>query len=126
MLGLSYAALRACRIRGIRNGNWRLLDVVQRGFYRACLAYTRLRETIVNPKMVSLIGELVEKLTSTARIRALKAAVEEVDRVTSIYSRAGVFKWAPQVKAWLQDEVYMFWLGVTRLNSPTPQKIETQ
>ena len=118
MFGLSYGALRSCQIRGMRNGNWRLLTGLQRGFYRACMAYARFREAIVNPKMVGFLRELIEKLRSTMRTRALKVAIEEVHRVAPIYFRAGVFKWAPQLMAWLDDEGYMFWLGITKLNSP--------
>ena len=91
---------------------------MQRGFYRACMAYTRLRQTIVNPKLVGLLRELIEKLGSTVRTRALKAGMQEAQRAAPIYFRAGVFEWAPRLKVWLDDEGYMFWLGITRLNSP--------
>jgi len=116
--GLSYRALRACQLRGMRNGNWRFLNVVERGFYRACMAYARLREAIVNPKLVGLLGELINKLGSTRRVRALRLAVEEVDRVAPIYFRAGVFNWAPRLYRWLNEEPYLLWLGLTKLSMP--------
>jgi len=115
---LTYGTLRACQLKGMRNGNWRLLDGVQRGFYRACMAYARLREAIVNPKLVGLLGELISRLGSTHRIRALKSAIEEVDRVAPIYFKAGVFSWAPRLYRWLNEEPYLLWLGLTKLSVP--------
>jgi len=119
MQGLSYKTLRDCKLKGMRNGGWRLLDKVQRSFYSVCMAYARLRGSIVNPHLVGLLRELIERIRSTPRIRALKAAMMEVDRVAPIYLKAGVFNWAPQLYRWLQDESYLIWLGLTKLNMPS-------
>ncbi len=121
MFRLSYETLRACQLKGMRNGNWRLLDRVQKGFYRACMAYARLREAIVNPKLVGHLRALIEKLKSTMRARALEVAIKEVERVAPIYSKAGIFRWAPCLYRWLHEEPYLVWLGFTRLNTPCGQ-----
>jgi len=118
MFGLSYETLKAYQLKGMRNGNWRLLDTVQRGFYRACIDYARLREAIVNPRLIGLLRELIEKLRSTNRIRCLKVGLKEVERVAPIYFEVGVFKWAPQLYRWLREEPYLIWLGFTKLNRP--------
>ncbi len=119
MSGLSYGVLRAFQLRGLRNGNWRLLDGLQRGFYRACMVYARLRRCVVNPKLISLLRDLIGKLGSTVRVRALKAARMEVERALPIYVGAGVFGWAPRLRGWLRDKAYLLWLGFSRLNGPS-------
>jgi len=118
MLGLSYGALRACQLRGFRNGSWRHLTGVQKGFYRACMAYAKLREVIVNRKLLGFLRELLDKLGSTVRARALKLGLEEAERVTPIYLRAGVFRWARRLHSWLKEEPYLLWLGFMKLNAP--------
>ena len=118
VLGLSYGVLRAFQLKGMRNGNWRLLDGFQRGFYRACMVYARLRRCVISSKLVGLLRELMGKLGSTMRVKALKAAVEEVERAVPIYVRAGVFSWAPRLRSWLRDKAYLLWLGFMKLNAP--------
>ena len=122
MFGLSYEVIKACQTKGMRNGNWRFLNTVQRGFYRACLAYARVRRVIVNPNVVRLLGALMCRLRSMMRVRALRSGMEEAERVTPIYLKIGVFKWAFKLMDWLMDESYLFWLGITRLNSLDRQR----
>ena len=117
--GISYEALRAYQLKGFRNGNWRRLDGIKRVFYRACVAYASVRRVIRNPRLVSLLRDIIEELKSTVRVRALKEAVREVERVVPIYLKAGVFRWAPQLVRWLRDESYLAWLGFKKLNTPT-------
>jgi len=114
---LSYEDLKACHLRGMRNGNWFLLDRVQRGFYRACMVYTRLSRPIRNPRLVGFLGDLMEKMRSSRKIRALRTAAKEVERIMPICFNAGVFNWVPQLLRWLQEEQYLEWLGVTKLST---------
>ena len=114
--GLSYSTLKAGLFKGMRNRNWFLLDGVQRGFYRACMAYARLRKAIRNPKMIGFLNDLLERLRSTPRLGAVRAALEEVERAVPIYIKSGVFVWAPQLIGWLRDESYLTWLGFTKIN----------
>jgi len=118
MFGLSYGVLSSHRLKGMRNGNWRLLDRTQRGFYRACVAYAKLRGAIVNPKLVRLLRALIEQLKSTYGSRTLEVAEIEVSRMASVYLKAGVFNWVPQLCRWLQEETYLVWLGLMKLNTP--------
>ncbi|MDH5686557.1 MAG: hypothetical protein OEZ48_01625 [Candidatus Bathyarchaeota archaeon] len=117
-MGLSYGVLRAFQLKGMRNGNWRLLDGFQRGLYRACMVYARLRRSVISSKLVGLLTELMGKLGSTMRVKALKAAREEVERAVPIYVRAGIFSWAPRLHSWLRDKAYLLWLGFMKLNAP--------
>jgi len=118
LYALSYDTLKAGMLKGMRNGNWVLLDGVQRGFYRACMAYARLSRAIRSLKIIGLLNELFEKLRSTPKMRALRAGLEEVERVAPIYIKSGVFGWAPQLVGWLRDESYLTWLGFTKLYTP--------
>jgi hypothetical protein len=121
MLGLSYTALKRCQTRGIRNGKWRTLKVIQRGFYRACMIFTKTSKNIVNPKMFRLLTELINKLISNTRTEAIRLGIQEVERLTSIYSSSGVFNWSP-IKTWLTEKSYYLWLGILVLNSKRKKK----
>ena len=115
---ISYETLRAYQLKGFRNGNWRRLDRMKRVFYRVCVAYASVRRVIRNPELVSLLRDIIEELKSTIKVRALKEAVREVERVVPIYLKAGVFRWATQLVKWLRDESYLTWLGFKKLNTP--------
>ena len=117
--GIPYRALRAYQLKGFRNGNWRRLDRMKRVFYRACVVYASVKRVIKNPGLVSLLRDIIKELMSTIRVRALKEAVREVERVVPIYLKAGVFRWATQLVKWLRDESYLTWLGFKKLNTPT-------
>jgi len=117
--GVSYEALRAYQLRGFRNGNWRRLGRMKRIFYRACIAYARIKRVIRNPRVVSLLRDIILELKSTVKVRALNEAIREVDRVIPIYLKAGVFRWAARLIEWLRDESYLIWLGFKKLNTPT-------
>lgn len=117
--GVSYEALRAYQLRGFRNGNWRRLERMKRIFYRACIAYARIRRVIRNPRVVSFLRDIILELKSTVKVRALNEAIREVERVIPIYLKAGVFRWAAQLIKWLRDESYLIWLGFKKLNTPT-------
>ena len=119
MFGLTHEVLSAYQLKAVRNGNWRLLNGMQRGFYRACVVYARLRGSIVNPKLVDLLRGLIEKIRSTPKMEALNVAIIEINRMAPIYFRAGVFNWVPELQRWLQEEPYLIWLGLTKLNTPT-------
>jgi hypothetical protein len=121
MLGLSYTALKKCRTRGIRNGKWRTLDLLQRGFYRASMVFTKTSKNIVNPKMFMFLRKLIMKLISNTRTEAVRLGIQEVKRVTSIYSSSGVFNWSP-IKSWLTEKSYYLWLGMLVFNSKQRRK----
>ena len=92
---------------------------MKRIFYRACIAYARIKRVIRNPRVVSLLRDIILELKSTVKVRALNEAIKEVERVIPIYLKAGVFRWATRLIKWLRDESYLIWLGFKKINTHT-------
>jgi len=76
---------------------------------------SRLRGKIVNPSLVERVKSIILKLVQTPVARILQLGREQASRLMELYSRNGVFEWAPSVKQWLKDSKYLLWLGVRQL-----------
>ena len=108
---LTYAELLTSLKKGVRNGNWRKLDRVERAFYRASLCFARIRGRIVNSRLVELLSSILERLLETPRMRIMRRGVERAAEMLEKYEKAGVFKWAPMLRKWLAEKEYIEWLG---------------
>ena len=110
---ITYAELLASFRKGLRNGNWRKRNFMDKALFRASLWYAKHRGSIVNTALVEKLLGIVERLKETKGMRifkrGLKKAVELLEK-----SEEGVFTWAPQLKYWLKDPDYIFWLGTVR------------
>ena len=106
-MSLTYRELKSCWIRGLRNGNIRRLNRLQRALYRACLEYTKRVGRIVNVFLMSQLKLLMARLTTTFKLQVLKAGLESVHRILL----SSVSEWAPEVITWVREESYIFYLG---------------
>ena len=110
---ITYRELKAIFWKGLRNGNWRHLNPLDKALYRASLWYAKYRGSIVNTALVEKLMALIERLKETKGMRiferGLKKAVELPKKSEEV-----VFTWAPQLKHWLRDPDYIFWLGTVR------------
>ena len=117
-VGITSGELKAIFQKGLRNGNWRHLNPLDKALYRASLWYAKHRGNIVNAALVGKLMALVEKLKETKgkRIfkRGFKKAAEMLRKCEEQGQEQGVFTWAPQLKHWLNDPDYIFWLGAVR------------
>ena len=115
MSNMTYADLSASFKKGLRNGNWKRLNLLERALFRALLWYAKHRGSIVSASLVEKLSALVEKLKETKAMkifkRGFKKAIEMLEK-----SEEGerAFTWAPQLKYWLKDPNYIFWLGTVR------------
>ncbi|MBS7618975.1 hypothetical protein KEJ25_10400, partial [Candidatus Bathyarchaeota archaeon] len=48
---ITYEELKHYYIKGVRSGRIHMLSVVERGFYRACIAFAKVKAAIVSPKL---------------------------------------------------------------------------
>lgn len=48
------------------------------------------------------------------RVRILMDGEIKALEMLTQYRENGVFRWVPQLKAWLRDQAYKFWLGTTQ------------
>ncbi|MBE0517085.1 MAG: hypothetical protein IBX41_06820 [Methanophagales archaeon] len=112
---MRYAELLCHFRKSLRNGNWHRLSYLEKGLYRAILCYTKVKGEIVNAKLRAMVLRIVEKLRETPRLRILKAGQEKAKRILSTYMEKDVFDWCPELKGWLENPDYIFWLGIATL-----------
>ena len=111
---LSYAVLRMYQLKGLRNGNWHRLCILEKAFYRACMTYYKVGQSIKSQRLVSLLNEIIAKLKSTMKVKVLQGALREIRRIIPIYLKVNVFEWAPMLVDWLREESFLMWLGIVR------------
>jgi len=100
--------------KGLRNGNWRRLSRLEKALHMTSLWYVKSRRSIVNATLVEKLLALIGKLKETKGIRIFKRGSEKAVELFNKYEERGVFTWAPQLKRWLRDPDYIFWLGTMR------------
>jgi len=114
MIGITYEDLLANFKKGQRNGNWRKLKILDKALFRASLWYAKHRGSIVNTSLVEKLSALIEKLKETKGMRIFKRGFKKAIEMLDKYEEKDVFTWAPQLKHWLRDPDYIFWLGTMR------------
>ena len=114
MQTLSYVELLTSFRKGLRNGNWRRLNFLDKALYRASLWYTKYLGSIVNSALVGKLMELVERLKETKGKKRFRSGFRKA--VELLNKGEEIFAWAPQsqLKGLLKDPDYIFWLGKTR------------
>lgn len=111
MMAITYVDLVTTFRRGLRNGNWKKLSFLDRALFRASLWYAKHRGIIVKASLVEKLLALVEKLKETKSMRIFKRGFGKAIEMFETCEEKGVFTWAPQLKDWLEDHDYIFWLG---------------
>ena len=125
---LTYELLRENLKKGQRRGNWRTLNRLEKALYRAAMAYIRpndrramvngliarieRRRALTNRTVVAKLIALVERLQQTAGKRIFQRGFKKAGILLEKGEEL-VFAWAPQLKEWLKDPDYIFWLGMT-------------
>jgi len=98
--------------KGQRTGRWRRLRFLDRALYKASLQYLRHGGRILNESLLAKLERLVEQLTETRGQRILKRGVAKAAALLSGIEN-GISGWLLQLKAWLKDPDYIFWLGTS-------------
>ena len=111
---LSYEELLTSLRKGLRNGNWRKLNPLDKALYRASLWYTKRLGGIVNGTLVEKLRVLVKMLSEKKGMRIFKKGLKKAAKLLEAGEESGVFTWAPRLRHWLKDPNYIFWLGTVR------------
>jgi hypothetical protein len=121
MSDITYADLFTSFRKGLRNGNWRHVNRLDKALFRASLWYLKQRSkrdgngSIVNALLVEKLSALAEKLKETKGMRIFERGLKKAVKLLEKSEEGeGVFTWAPQLKYWLRDPDYIFWLGTAR------------
>ena len=113
-MGITYEGLFTSFKKGLRNGNWKRLNFFERALYGASLWYLKPHGRIVNASLVEKLSALIEKLKETKGMRIFRRGFEKALEMFEKGEEKGIFAWASQLKDWLRDPDYIFWLGTTR------------
>jgi hypothetical protein len=105
----TYKELLTSFRKGLKNGNWRKLNRLEKALVMASLWYSRVQGAIMNEMLVRKLSVLVEKLKETKGARIFKRGYEKA--VELLDKGEGIFAWAPSLREWLKDVDYVFWLG---------------
>jgi len=100
--------------KGVRNGNWRKLNRLDRALYRAAMWYAKRGGSIVDGKLVEKLLGVIERLKETKGMRIFKRGFEKAVELLEKGEEKGVFAWAPSLRCWLKEPDYIFWLGTVR------------
>ena len=117
---IDYFELKAVWVKACRNGNIRKLNPIERGFFRACLTYTKVNGPIVSRTVLGMIGRLIEVLTITPRREALKQGFEKVKTLIKNINLIGMF---PRILDWVRSLDYILYLGFMEMNKPEYMKV---
>jgi hypothetical protein len=115
---ITYPSLVDFRRHGLRNGNWRHLDTADRALFRCAFWVAKVRGKISNTKLMVQVLKIALKLVERAPSTILEAGRRRAAAIYEAYAKpSGVFSWAPQVRGWLNDVRYVWYLGVLGVNS---------
>jgi len=108
----SYGFLSTSWRKALRNGSWNCISSTEKALYRCAVCLARTRGFIVNRALVTKILNIMRCFSEDIR-SLITAAGKKRARIMNGYgSQRRIFRWAPQVKEWLRDAQYVFYLGV--------------
>jgi hypothetical protein len=112
----SYRDLLSVWRKGVRNGNWVKLTCLERGLFRCAVSLAKLRGRIINLRLMVYTAKIALKLLALPKNRITQVGRAKAQVLTSLYALKGVFKWCPELKCWLSEPNYIFWLGLNSVS----------
>jgi hypothetical protein len=107
---VSYGFLSMSLRKSLRNGSWSSISSTQKALYRCALWIAKTRGGIVNKTLVAQVLSIVQCFFQSIRSRITAVGRKRAENMMKICS--GIFRWAPQLKDWMRDANYIFYLGV--------------
>jgi hypothetical protein len=87
-----------------------------RALLKGVIAFLREGGRIISSTLKEALKSVLEKLRVTPKRIILEFGEVRAVEMQNLYAKNGVFKWVPQLKAWLKDPTYKFWLGTLQIN----------
>ena len=112
-ISLKHAPLDTLWHRSLRNGSWNTLTSTRKALYRCALWLAKSRGGINNKKLIEQVLQIAYQLLRSVQSRIVSTGEKRARMMLETYEKPhGVFSWAPQVREWLLDSLYVFYLGV--------------
>ena len=102
--------LLQCYRKSRRTGNWRRLYYREKALFRASLDYLRHGGRILNESLRVKLERLIERLRETRGQRIVKRGLAKAAAILKGVEN-GISVWLLELKTWLKDPDYIFWLG---------------
>jgi hypothetical protein len=117
--GLGHAELLNALRGAYRNRKrWRWSKHIHKKLLEACVGFTRNGFRIVDTMVLARLRVAFRELgIINRRVRILVEGEFKASEMQTELEKRKVFKWVPQLKAWLRDETYKFWLGTIQISS---------
>ncbi len=109
---LSYAFLLTSLRKGLRNGNWTMLDNTEKALFRCALWVTKTKGKISNMKLVVQVLSIAPKIFQTIRRIGRAGRMRATMMLQEFAKSGGVFTRAPRVRGWLHDPQYQTYLAL--------------
>ena len=114
---ITHRVLVGLRRRGLRNGNWKRLNIEDKALFRCAFWVAKAKGKITSTKLMVQVLKIGLKLVEGAKSAIHKAGQRRTTLMFQTYSKPlGVFSWAPQVRGWLNDSRYVWYFGVLGVN----------
>jgi len=107
---LTYDRLQQCYRKSVRTGRWRRLHYLDKVLFRASLDYLKRGGRILNKALSGKLSWLLATLSETRGQRIVKRGLAKAAGLLTGIEK-GLSGWVLDLKAWLQDPDYIFWLG---------------
>ncbi len=109
---ISHAEMLDLWNRARRNGALSRLGHIKRGLFCAALEYTRTVGEIVHPKLVGIISGMADLISNTIGRRIWRQGMK---RAWAWLHNTKLMAFFPNVRKWLYEDEYIFWLGTELL-----------
>jgi len=109
---ISHAEMLELWERARKNGALRKLGYIKRGLFCAALEYTRTVGEIVHPKLIGTIRGMADLIRNTIGRRIWR---QGMNRARAWLHNARLIAFFPNVRKWLCEDSYIFWLGTELL-----------
>lgn len=113
---VSYVELWRVRRKAYANGKWRFLKDEDRGLLNSAIEYLKFETRIVSVMVIARLRVVMSKLGTVKSARILKDGEIRAMEMRTQYRDKGMFEWVPQLKRWLNDVAYNFWLGMMHMS----------
>jgi len=89
---------------------------MDKALYRCAMWVAKARGRIISSKLLARILGIITKLVATLGTRIYTLGLARARALWNDYSSAGVFEWAPEVRASFSRREYIIYLGITELH----------
>ena len=82
--------------------------------------YARGKGYILSGRLIAMLEDIIGKLVETVKVRIFRVGLAKAEDMEREYEK--MFNWAPELREWLKDSDYIFWLGAVNFRRTRVRK----